>query len=244
MDRQVYDRMRSLEDRHWWFAARRDILADQIGRLGLRPDADVLEVGCGTGGNLKMLSAFGAVIGLEPDDEARAFAAEKAGAPMASGLLPGGLPFEPGRFDLVAALDVIEHVDEDAASVKAMAGLLKPGGYMVTTVPAYSWMWSRHDQLHHHKRRYGLAAYRKLFDAAGLSVRKASYFNTALFAPIAAVRLAKLAFGIKGGDEEGMPGAVLNGLLRRLFSAERLWLRAASFPFGVSILVIAQRPAA
>jgi SAM-dependent methyltransferase len=243
MDRQVYDRMRSLEDRHWWFSARRDILADQIGRLGLGADAQVLEVGCGTGGNLKMLSRFGAVTGLEPDDEARAFAAEKAGTAMASGVLPGGLPFENGRFDMVAALDVIEHVDEDAASVQAMSGLLKPGGFLVTTVPAYRWLWSAHDQLHHHKRRYGLGAYRRLFEDAGLTVRKASYFNTALFAPIAAVRLAKLLFGVKGGDEESMPGPRLNGLLRRLFGAERLWLRGAGFPFGVSILLIAQRPA-
>jgi SAM-dependent methyltransferase len=243
MDRQVYDRMRGLEDRHWWFRARRDILSDQIGRLGLPAGASVLEVGCGTGGNLGMLGRFGAVTGMEPDDQARGFAAEKSGVPVESGLLPDGLPFKPGQFDLVAALDVIEHVDDDAGSVKALARLLKPGGFMITTVPAYAWMWSHHDELHHHKRRYGLSAYRHLFDEAGLTVRKASYFNTALFAPIALVRLIKLVLRIKGADEDSMPGPAINGLFRGLFAGERLWLRGAGFPFGVSILLIAERPA-
>jgi SAM-dependent methyltransferase len=243
MDPKVYERMRGLEDRHWWFRARRDILTDQIGRLGLPKAASVLEVGCGTGGNLAMLSGFGAVTGLEPDDRARGFAAEKSGLPIESGLLPDGLPFQPEQFDLVAALDVIEHVDDDAGSVKALGKLLKPGGFMVTTVPAYQWMWSRHDELHHHKRRYDLADYRRLFDDAGLTVRKASYFNTALFAPIALVRLVKLVLGLKGADEDSMPSAAVNGLFRGLFAGERLWLRGAGFPFGVSILLIAERPA-
>lgn len=243
MDRQVYERMRGLEDRHWWFKARREILTDQISRLGLPGGAKVLEVGCGTGGNLGMLARFGAVTGMEPDDEARGFAAEKAGVPVEAGLLPDGLPFQPGAFDLVAALDVIEHVNDDAGSVKALGGLLKPGGFMVTTVPAYQWMWSPHDELHHHKRRYVLGDYRRLFDEAGLKVRKASYFNTALFAPIALVRLAKLLLGLKSADEDSMPSAPINALFRRLFSGERLWLRGGAFPFGVSILLIAERPA-
>jgi len=243
MDRQIYDRMRGLEDRHWWFRARRDILTDQISRLGLPARAQVLEVGCGTGGNLGMLAQFGDVRAVEPDDQARGYAAEKAGVPVEQGLLPDGLPFEPGAFDLVAALDVIEHVDDDAGSVKALGQLLKPGGFMVTTVPAYRWMWSQHDVLHHHKRRYSLGVYRRLFDEAGLTVRKASYFNTALFAPIALVRLAKLLLGVKAADEDGLPLAPVNGLFRRLFAGERLWLRGGSFPFGVSILLIAERPA-
>jgi SAM-dependent methyltransferase len=243
LDREIYDRMHMLEDRHWWFAARRAILADQIARLGLPGGATVLEVGCGTGGNLKMLSRFGAVTGLEPDDEARAFAAEKGGAPVAAGGLPDGVELDGRRFDMVAALDVIEHIEADAEAVGAMAGLLKPGGFLVTTVPAYRWMWSRHDELHHHKRRYRLADYRRLFEGAGLTVRKASYFNTALFTPIAAIRLLKSALRIEDADEDGMPGAWLNGLLRRLFGAERFWLRGGGFPFGVSILLIAERPA-
>jgi SAM-dependent methyltransferase len=243
MDRQVYEHLRRLEDRHWWFLARRSILADQISRLGLPRSARLLEVGCGAGGNLELLARFGEVTAVEPDEESRSFAAGKAHATVVDGGLPDGLPFPSERFDLVAALDVIEHIDDDGASVRALAGLLKPGGFLVATVPAYRWMWSAHDALHHHKRRYTLGRFRRLFETAGLKVRKASYFNTLLFPLIAAIRLVKAALGMKRGDEEAMPGASLNSILSALFGAERFWLRTAAFPFGVSILLIAERTA-
>jgi len=242
MDREIYDRMRVIETGHWWFTARRKILAGLIGGLGLPVGAKVLEVGSGTGGNLAMLSQFGAVTGVEPDDESRAYAAEKTGLPVVGGLLPDGLPFAPASFDLVCAFDVIEHVDDDAGAVAAMGRLARPGGYLVTAVPAQPWMWSRHDELHHHKRRYHLKPYRALFEAAGLEVRKASYFNTLLFPPIAAVRLAKMATGSKHADDDAMPSAAVNGLLAGVFGSELGWLRRASFPFGVSIVLIARRP--
>src|SRR5579871_3370987 len=180
MDRATYDRMRELQESHWWFRGRRAILAGLIGRLDLPKPAQILEVGCGPGGNLGMLKAFGEVTGLEPDDASRAYAAEHNHVRVEGGLLPGGLPFAPATFDLACAFDVIEHVDEDAASVAAIARLVKPGGYLATTVPGQPWMWSRHDEAHHHKRRYRMAAYRALFEAAGLEIVKASYFNTLL----------------------------------------------------------------
>jgi SAM-dependent methyltransferase len=242
MDRQIYDRMRQIEADHWWFRARRQILAGLIGDLPLPKPAKVLEVGCGTGGNLAMLGAFGEVTGLEPDDESRAYA-ERSGARVEGGLLPDGLPFEAESFDLVCAFDVIEHVDDDQGSVAALARLVKPGGYMATTVPAQPWMRGRHDELHHHKRRYRMAPYRRLFEAAGLEIVTASHFNSVLFAPIAAVRLAKLMVGSKSADDDSMPPAPLNALLTGLFGSELGWLRRAALPVGVSIVLIARRPA-
>jgi len=241
MDRAVYDQMRKVEQDHWWFAARREILARQIEALDLPAGARILEVGCGTGGNLAMLGRYGKVTGLEPDADSRAYAAERTGAPVIDGALPQGLP-APG-YDLVAALDVIEHVDADAEAVAAMGALLKPGGALVTTVPAHGWLWSRHDELHHHKRRYGLNAYRGLFRAAGLTVRKASYFNSLLFPAIAFARALKALPGIKAPDDDALPPPALNGLLRRIFAAEAPLLRRANLPLGVSILLIAERPA-
>src|SRR5690606_37739711 len=111
------------------------------------------EVGCGTGGNLEMLAQFGQVTGLEPDDESRAYASDATGVPVVFGLLPDGLPDFDGPFDLIAALDVIEHLDDDGGSLVALRRKLSPGGYLLTTVPAHPWMWSQHDALHHHKRR-------------------------------------------------------------------------------------------
>ncbi|MBL8770516.1 MAG: class I SAM-dependent methyltransferase [Phenylobacterium sp.] len=241
MERQVYDRMRALEQTHWWFAARRDILSSEIARLPLPRPARILEVGCGTGGNLELLKAFGDVQAIEPDAESRAYAAERSGVTVQGGLLPAGLPDLGGPFDLIAAFDVIEHVDDDAGAVAALAARLKPGGALVTTVPACPWMWSEHDEHHHHKRRYRLPAYRRLFEAAGLKVRRATHFNTLLFPPIAAVRALKGAAGLKG-DDEALPPAFANRLLRGVFGAETALLRLGSLPFGVSILLIAERP--
>jgi len=243
MDREVYDRMRVLETDHWWFAGRRRILSGLIDSLPAPRPAKILEVGCGTGGNLSMLARFGEVVGLEPDPDSRAYAQERTGVAVTVGHLPDDLPFAPASFDLVCAFDVIEHVDDDAAAVKALAGLVKEGGFMAATVPAHAWMWSRHDELHHHKRRYRLAPFRALFEAAGLEIVRASYFNTALFAPIAAARIGKRLLGSQSADDDRLPAPPVNWALEQLFSAELGWLRLGSLPFGVSILVIAQRPA-
>ncbi len=242
MDRQTYERMREMQADHWWFRGKRKILAGLIGALDLPKDAKILEVGCGPGGNLPMLKQFGEVVGLEPDEASRTYAARAMGVRVEGGLLPDGLPFEPESFDLICAFDVIEHVDEDQASVAALARLLRPGGYMATTVPAQPWMWSRHDELHHHKRRYTMAPYRSLFDAAGLTTLRASYFNTLLFPPIAAIRALKMLTGSKAADDDSIPSPPVNSLLSAVFGAELGWLKHASLPIGVSIVLIARRP--
>ena len=242
MDRATYDRMRVLQDRHWWFEGRRRILTGLIGGLDLPKPAKVLEVGCGPGGNLAMLQRFGEVTALEPDEASRAYAAERSGVKVEGGLLPDGLPFAEASFDLVCAFDVIEHVDADAASVAALGRLAKHGGYLATTVPGQPWMWSRHDEAHHHKRRYRMADFRALFERAGLTIVKASHFNTALFPPIAAVRALKMATGSTAADDDAMPPAPINSLLAEVFGAELAWLKHASLPVGVSIVVIARRP--
>jgi SAM-dependent methyltransferase len=243
MDRQIYNRMREIERAHWWFAARREIIADQLEALKLPADARILEVGCGTGGNLEMLGRFGQVSAVEPDEESIRYAGERTAVKVLPGFLPDGLPSFEEQFDLVAAFDVIEHVNDDGASVQALANLLRPGGRFIATVPAYQWMWSRHDELHHHKRRYGLQAFRRLFDDAGLRVRKATHFNALLFPLIGGVRIAKNLARIDNGEDDAMPSALVNGMLHRLFGSEKGILRHADLPFGVSILLIAERPA-
>jgi SAM-dependent methyltransferase len=242
MDRGAYDQMQCVEQDHWWFAARREILAGEIARLPLPKSAHVLEVGCGCGGNLEMLASFGKVSAVEPDAASRAWAAQRGDAVVREGALPDRLPDFGHGFDLVAALDVVEHVAEDGLALRALCDALNPGGFLVATVPAYSWMWSEHDERHHHERRYHRPGFRRLAESAGLVVRRGSYFNTVLFPVIAAARLASAASSGSRNDD-ALPRPWVNRLLKAVFTSERGLLQFTDLPFGVSILMIAQRPA-
>ncbi len=245
MERHVYLRMTALEDRHWWFVARRRILAEVLTRcIDLPASADILEAGCGTGGNLAMLARFGRVRAIEPNAEARALASGKGDFDIRDGRLPDGLPFAPDSFDLVAALDVVEHLDDDVASLRSLADVLRPDGHLLITVPAFAFLWSEHDVQHHHKRRYTKARLLRAVTDAGLAPVAASYFNTWLFPLAAAVRMAKNLLHIKGVDDDAMPPAVLNRLLAAVFASERWLIGRVPLPFGLSILMICRKPPA
>lgn len=233
MHPDAYREMADTEGRHWWFAGRRAILGALIGRLGLPPAARILELGCGTGGNLEMLAAFGEVSAMEADAGARALAAEKTGGrfEIRAGRCPDEIPFERARFDLVCLFDVLEHVDEDLATLRAVDALLAPGGRALITVPAYRWLWSAHDEFLHHKRRYTAPELRAKARAAGLEVALLSYFNTLLF-PLA---VASRVLGVEG---RSVPAAPVNGALRALFSAERLLVGRLALPYGVSLVTV------
>ncbi|MHA1528373.1 MAG: class I SAM-dependent methyltransferase [Alphaproteobacteria bacterium] len=241
MDKNVYLRMAEQDAEHWWFVARRRILQDQIASLRLPPGARILEAGCGPGGNLAMLSEFGQLDAFELNDDARQIASARSGIEVRPGKLPDNIGFEPDSFDLIAALDVIEHIEDDLGSVQALAKLLRPGARLIVTVPVYPWLWSAHDELHHHKRRYTRPEVRKLIGEAGLVMEKCSYFNTILFPLIVGIRFFKKLAGVTDKPDDDMPAPFLNAVLGRIFDAERFALRHVSLPFGVSVLCIARR---
>lgn len=242
MEREVYARMAEIEAHHWWFVARRAILAEVLLRLvDLSPPARILEAGCGTGGNLAMLSRFGEVAAFEPDAEARRMARSKGGFDIREGRLPGEIPFEPGRFDLVAAFDVLEHVDDDLSSLRALHDQLRPGGSALITVPAFDFLWSRHDERHHHERRYTRVGLRRRAANAGLTPVEVTYFNSVLFPLIAGVRLGKKILRLEDAEDEAMPPALLNGILCGLFASERHLMGRVRVPFGVSLMMIARK---
>lgn len=243
METQVYRRMAELDSAHWWFVARRRILAALIERR-IRPPANarILEVGCGTGHNLEMLSRFGHVEASELEPEARQLSSERLGRPVQEAALPDLSMFPPDRFDLVALLDVLEHVEDDAGSLEAIRGRLKPGGKLLVTVPANRWMWTAHDAAHHHHRRYQK---RELADAArraGFQIDLLSYMNSLLFPPIAAARLAGKLLGRDSADD-AIPPAPVNALLRGIFGLESGLVGRVPLPFGVSLVAILNRPA-
>lgn len=242
MEPQTYRRMAEIQENHWWYEGRRKILASVIGRLGLPARADILEVGCGPGANLNMLKVFGIVTGVEPDDFSIIHARNVSGCRVEKGILPDGLMVR-GPFDMIGAFDVIEHVDEDLESLKAIKDLLRTGGHAVFTVPAYQFLWSQHDVVNHHKRRYILPRFRELLTNAGFEVTFISYYNTLLFPLIAAVRMLKKFLKIEDVPDEAMPRLpFINTVLREIFAFERYMLKSRPLPFGVSIIAVCRKP--
>ena len=238
MERIVYDRMAEIDQLHWWYRARRDVLSDLIGRKIVLPQgARILEVGCGTGHNLAMLKAFGRVDAIEVDGAARAIASARLGHAVMDAPLPA-LPGVPDRtYDLIAILDVIEHIDEDVEGLKALAAKLKPGGRILITVPAFPWLWSAHDVVNHHKRRYTRRTLKALVRDAGLKLELMSWFNSLLFPLAAASRLAGRLTGKEDSDDT-LPPRPVNWLFEKVFGLERYALGRVPFPPGVSLVAI------
>lgn len=238
MEPQAYRIMAENEDRHWWYAGRRAIADRVIRSLGLGNGAQILEIGAGTGGNLAMLAAHGTVSAVEPDGCARAWARRKTSVPVLEGHLPGGLPFSPASYDLVCLFDVLEHVREDTASLRNIRRLLKQGGRVLLTVPAHPWLWSVHDEMMHHVRRYSRAGLRQAVRQAGYRIQRMSYFNSTLFLLLAATRLLDRLRRRRQATGLGVPHPAVNAALRAVFSAEKHLVARTGLPFGVSLLAI------
>ena len=241
MDRIVFDRMADHDTRHWWYRARRDVLRALIERHARPPvGSRVLEVGCGTGHNLDMLGEFGAVDAVEIDEAARGVAEARLGRSVGSAPLPGLAGVERGAYGLVAALDVVEHVEDDGAALATLGACLAPGGRLLVTVPAWPWMWSAHDEVNHHHRRYTRRTLRDAVEGAGLTLRRLDWFNSALFPAIAGARLVNRVRGSDDSDD-ALPSPLVNAALERVFAAERHLIGRAPMPPGVSLAAIASR---
>lgn len=244
MEPFLYGDFDRFEDDHWWFAGRRQVVAAFLEtRLGATRGLKILDVGCGTGGMLPMLGRWGAVSGFDPFPEAVEAARRRApGAQVWQGEVPAALPADHS-FDLVTAFDVLEHLDDPVGAVARIKDSLAPRGLFVATVPAYQFLWSHHDDVNQHRRRYTVQMLREHLEGGGLFVEKATHFNSALFPPIAAVRLAQKALrrGHRREDHSDTRPThpLLNTALRELFAAERLFVGRAPMPFGVSIIAAA-----
>ncbi|MDB5695393.1 MAG: class SAM-dependent methyltransferase [Sphingomonas bacterium] len=239
MDRVVYDRMAAHDSTHWWYRARRDVLQSYLQRYGALPgDARILEIGCGTGHNLPMLARFGAVEAIEIDPAARAIASERLGRPVGDAPLPELPGVERGAYDLIAVLDVVEHIADDVAALKAMGECLKPGGKILIAVPAHPWMWSAHDVVNHHHRRYTKASLRAAIAEAGLRPEKLGWLNSLLFPLAAAGRLAGKLTGRQDSDDSPPPGLV-NALFERIFRLERHLVGRVPLTPGISLVTLA-----
>lgn len=229
-----------LAEKHWWWVARRCLLGFWLDRL-LGPagaERRLLEVGCSTGSNLPLLRRYGVVEGLEMHEPAVALChARYPDIPVTQGAIPTPLG---RRFDVLCLFDVLEHIEDDAGALDWCRAHLADDGRLFLTVPAYQFLWSRHDEVAHHRRRYARDALLPRIERR-FTVDYASYFNFHLFPAIAAARLLQRGLCLPGGEEDKRAGAgALNGLLTAIFASERLWLRAGPLPFGVSLFVAAR----
>lgn len=234
MDESLWDAIARVERRHWWFAGRREIVARVLERR-LAPGAAVLDVGCGTGFVLERLVRSFDAWGVEPDAGVRARTADAVRARV----LPGSSDDLSGlggrRFNAVLLLDVIEHVDDDAAALRGAAQALLPGGLLLATVPAHPWLWSRHDELNAHRRRYTRATLRRALERAGLRPLHLSHFNTRLF-PLALAHRVIHRRDTSPGLE--VPPGALNRAFGSVFAGEAAAIERG-YPFGLSLLALA-----
>jgi SAM-dependent methyltransferase len=244
MDPSAYALHDDVEARHWWFAARRRILAKVAGDLQLPPRARIIELGSGTGGNLAMLATFGGVVAVEPSAEAAARAARKA--PDCTHVATLDDVRALGPFDAAFALDVLEHLDDPRAVLEQLHARLAPGARLVVTVPAHPWLYGDHDRYLHHVQRYTRRALARDLEGGGFRVEALSPMNAVALGPAIAARAfeaarRRFAPGHAAARGMGIPPAPLNALLEAAFAIERVVLPRRAIPFGLSLLAVAAR---
>lgn len=243
MDAELYPAIRRIENSHWWFRARRRLLLGLLERY-LPPGSRLLDVGCGTGFFLEAAGRWER-FGVDPSEQAVAYCRERGldGVRQAGVEALAALDLPPA--DAVTFFDVLEHLDDDRAALRAARVRLRPGGWVFATVPAYQWLWSRHDVHHHHRRRYTAGRLAAAFADAGLEPVHVGYFNARLFPVAVGVRAMQRLTGRDHGTDHDLPSPVLNRFLERTFEGEGRRLHRTptrTYPFGLSVLGVARRP--
>lgn len=245
MQQHTYSIMYAIEENHWWFAGRRRIIASFLQKIcsGKRGGSElkILDVGCGTGANLELLSEFGVAQGVDVSPDALAFCRHRGLEQVQLGAAEK-LPYEDESFDLVTGLDVVEHLDDDVAGLKEMKRVLKPGGSALIFVPAFMFLWGVQDDVSHHRRRYTASQIKQAVRAAGLEVESVTYANFTFFLPILLGRQLMRLTGFRPTSENVLTIGFLNKPMALMLGAERYFLRMFKAPFGVSAICVARRP--
>lgn len=233
-----------VEETHWWYVGRRRLLASFVADIReamKKPQLEILDVGCGTGANLKMLAEFGTAQGVDLSDQALDFCHQR-GLDGAKFGAAEDLPFGPETFDLVTALDVLEHLDDDSTGLNEIYRVLRPGGRALLFVPAFMFLWGVQDDVSNHRRRYTKPELLKAVRKSGLEVETSSYANFVFFFPVLVVRTLMRWLNIKADTEYGINVSLMNTVFAKLFAAERFFVKSTGLPWGVSVLCVARKP--
>jgi SAM-dependent methyltransferase len=225
---------------HWWWRAREVVILDVLRSLRPKPGSSILDVGCGDAVSFQALSEFGTVRGIEVDenllDPSGPFRERISTRPLGDPIYD-----DPSwHFDLITALDVIEHIDDDRAAVSSIVAMLRPGGLLVVTVPAFEALWDEHDEINHHRRRYTATGLRKTLEGVGLDLLQVRYLFRGLFIPKLLVRLVN-AGRTRKVAQNGIPRPAINTALRQLCVLENRLLQHVPVPFGTSVIGVARK---
>ena len=254
MEISQYERFARIDQKHWWFIARRKVVATVLKstfeRNGQR--LDILDVGTGSGGMIAVLKPYGDLVVTEPDDQQLRFTKEKYSQsnPDVEFVHSGWEDFDPGdrKFDLITAFDVLEHCRDDRQALSKWRSWLKEEGTLLLTVPAFASLWGINDELSHHYRRYTSSTLTQALLDTFFAIDSCSYMNALMFVPVWISRNVKDRidrFFARGDAPQpwdfGMPPAPINFALEKLFSCETSLLPHMSLPFGTSVICVAHR---
>jgi SAM-dependent methyltransferase len=240
MDRDYELQTHRAEDRHWWYRGRREVLERVIADLQLPNPLRILDAGCGSGRNMVELARRGTVTGVELSETSACLAQAREAGPVIQGSVTE-MPFEPDSFDLVVCLDVIEHLEDDLAALRELRRVVAPGGSLLVTVPAYEWLWSGHDVINHHRRRYTRRSLLAVAERVGWKCTRTTYFNSFLL-PVAI--LLRVLDRLSPRTTESsldlwIPPQPMNWLLEQPLRFEAALLgRGGRIPAGLSLLAV------
>lgn len=243
MEARLFQEHFDLENEHWWFKAKRKIVISLLKQsLSTKKNPKLFDAGCGAGLMLSELKKIGPTKAMDYSSEAISFSLKRFEGEIKQGEFPHNIPFERNQFDGIVCLDVIEHIDDDLQSVRKLSELLVPGGVMVLTVPALMSLWSKWDDVNHHKRRYLKSELEALFHQSNLSIQKISYYNSLLFLPVFLIRkINNLLQRESEKSDTELPSPFVNSVLERIFSLEEKLLRYINFPIGVSLIAVVKK---
>ena len=236
--------MLSSDEEHWWYRGRRRVLRAELDRLPLAPSARLLDAGCGSGRTLDELVDYGSVSGVDLSPEA-VEAARARGHDDVHVARVEEIPFADATFDAVTCLDVIEHTPDDHVALAELRRVTRPGGLLLVTVPAYQALWSWHDEVNRHCRRYDSASLSAAARGAGWETVDDTHFNSLLLAPAAAVRVAQRRRRFHRRSDLALTPSALNGVLELPLRLESRFVTAGTrLPAGLSLLAVLRRPPA
>lgn len=235
MEKAGYDFLREVQFKHWWFQGRRRVVKAFIVGEGDETKGQVLDIGSGYGALVPVLKAMGYVDVIEPYKEAHPTLIDM-GVQNIYAIKDFPQNFPQKKYDCVTLFDVLEHIEDDGKALGVIRErLLKPGGRCLLTVPAYAWLWTKHDDIHHHFRRYHKKGLKGIMEQAGFKDIRISYFMTFLF-PLAALERIFLKIRPPENANLKLPHPLVNKLLERIFGWEDKFISKMNFPFGLSLI--------